>query len=256
MTYTKIEQYKIKKSWQGLSGYILMFGLVLAATIGFKISVNHEISSYDMVLVTIGNINNSLVFHFVVSLISCLSFAGEYAYETYRYILIRPVSLFKLYISKFSSIWFYSLKLLIYIAVLSFISGTIFWGAQSGVVHGKDHIVLDYGLLRIILLYIGIWINMLFIIALSILFSVKFKNQATALIGTMGLLFISIMATDIMPTDIMKYTPIGYFSLIPYLNGINIQWRELISCLLVNTLYCILITMISFLYIKKQDVLV
>lgn len=255
MNYVKTEQYKIKKSWQGLLGYILVFCLVVAVIIGYKIQVDLDISSLDIVLLSLGNINNSLVLHFAVSLISSLLFAGEFTYKTYKYIMIRPVSLYKLFISKLLAIWYYSFKIIIFIAILSYILGIIFCGAGL-VVHGQNYIVLDNGLLRVILFYIGTWVNMLFIITLSIFFSVLFKNQVTTVIGSIGLLLILIMVTNIMPNDILNYTPLGYFNLRSFFDGINIQWMKFSTGLFINILYSVVILELAFLYLKNKDILI
>ncbi len=254
MKYWKTEQYKIKKSWQSLLGYILVFGLVLAVIVGYRVRADFEISALDIVLVSLGNIVNSLILHFAATLTAGLLFAGEFTHQTFKYIMIRPVSLVNLYISKLLAIWYYCAKLISFIAILSFLLGIFFW--EIGVVHGRENVVLDYAILRIFIYYLATWINLVFVIALAIFFAVWLKNQISTVITTMGLFLSLILSTAIIPEELLRWTPIGYFNLHSFLDEHVIQWGQLSIGLALNLIYSIGIVVGSYFHLKNKDILV
>ena len=252
MIYLRAEYYKIKKSWQSLLGYILVIALVVSVVIGFKIRANFTVSSLDIVLISLSNILNSFILHFIMALVTSLLFAGEFVNKTYKYIMIRPISLFQLIISKFLAIWYYCSKLLIFIALISLGLGIIIWG--GGKVHGQNNIVLNNGLLRIILFYISTWINLIFVIVLGIFFSIIFKNQVSTVIATMGFFLILVPTVNIFP-EMLEYTPLIFFDLHSFLSGINIQWAKLTTAIIINIFYSMGIIVVSYLYLSSKDIL-
>lgn len=253
MNYIKTEWYKIKKSWQSKTGYLLVFALVLVIVTGYKVRVDFEISSFDIVLVSLGNIINSLVLHFVVVLVSSLLFAGEFTGKTYKYIMVRPVSPFQIFLGKLFAVWYYAARIMVFVAVFSFFAGMIFWG--SGSVHGQNYTVLDHGLLRIFLFYTGTWVNLFFIITLSGFCAVILKNQLSTVITTMGLFLILIFSTNIKP-DFFNYTPIPYFNLRIFLTTPEIKFGALASGLVITLVYSLTLAIASYFYLKNKDILI
>ncbi|AZR71996.1 hypothetical protein BBF96_00395 [Anoxybacter fermentans] len=252
MKYVRTELFKLRHSLQAIFGYGLALFLILVIIIGYKVRGDFTISGLDITLVSLGNLVNSMTVHFIMVLVTSFLFAGEFTNKTFKYIMIRPVSLGKLFWSKLIALWLYCGQVILFVGIVSLVIGFILWGA--GPVHGEKSIVLEDGLLRPGIFYLGTWINIIFIITLAAFFAVILKNQVSTVITTMGVFILMAISTKVIP-QMMEFSPIGFYNLKPYLVGTVVQWSKIGQGIVVTWGYSVVLFLLSYLILVKKDIL-
>lgn len=251
MNYIGLELYKIVKSIQAKVGFLLISILIIPILAQIKIS-GQSVSAMDIVCITLGNLYRTTIFQVITVLIASLLFSSEFSGSTIKYIMIRPVFLWKLFFAKIVAVWIYSAGLLLFIFFLSSISGLIFWDIRP--LHGPGQAELGSGWLRIFILYFSSWFNTIFIISLALLFGVILKKQVSTIIVTMGTYFLLAFSTSFYKV-IEEVTPLKAHYINPYLWESSIKYIDIFQGNILSFVYALLLINLSFYFIKRAEVI-
>lgn len=157
---------------------------------------------------------------FLVVLVGGDLLAGEATAGTYRMLLTRPVSRFKLITSKFIAGIIYTNLLILWLAILSLgLSVLIFGTGEMIVLRDKVYIfAADDVLWRFVLSYGFAALSMTTVMSLSFLFSSLVENAIGPIVATMAVIIIFIILSA-LPIDFLKN--IKPFLFINHMN----EWR-------------------------------
>jgi ABC-2 type transport system permease protein len=218
LTIINIELYKIFKKWRTYIGFIAIAVLVpiiqLAMLAEGERSLDFMTRNLQQSFVFVGNllngylisyiILNSLVVHipFLVALVAGDLLAGEATAGTYRLLITRPVSRFKVITSKFLSGIIYTNLLVMWLAVISLGLGIFIFGVGELIVIKSSSIIIfpRYDILwRFLLGYLFASLSMMVVASLAFLFSSLVENAIGPIVSTMAIIiaFIIISAIDI-----------------------------------------------------------
>ena len=218
LTLVRIELYKIFKKWRTYIGFIAIAVLVpviqLATLAEGERSLDFMTRNLQQSFVFVGNllngylisyiILNSLVIHipFLIALVAGDLLAGEATAGTYRLLITRPVSRFKILSSKFLSGIIYTNLLVLWLAFISIGLGIIIFGVGELIVIKSSSIVIfpQYDILwRFLLGYSFASLSMMVVASLAFLLSSLVENAIGPIVSTMAIIivFIIISAIDI-----------------------------------------------------------
>jgi ABC-2 type transport system permease protein len=218
LTLVRIELYKIFKKWRTYIGFIAIAVLVpviqLAMLAEGERSLDFMTPYLQQSFVFVGNllngylisyiILNSLVIHipFLIALVAGDLLAGEATAGTYRLLITRPVSRFKILSSKFLSGIIYTNLLVLWLAVISLGLGIIIFGVGELIVIKSSGIIIfpQYDILwRFLLGYSFASLSMMVVASLAFLLSSLVENAIGPIVSTMAIIivFIIISAIDI-----------------------------------------------------------
>ena len=218
LTLVRIELYKIFKKWRTYIGFIAIAILVpviqLAMLAEGERSLDFMTRNLQQSFVFVGNllngylisyiILNGLVIHipFLIALVAGDLLAGEAIAGTYRLLITRPVSRFKILSSKFLSGIIYTNLLVLWLAVISLGLGIIIFGVGELIVIKSSSIVIfpQYDILwRFLLGYSFASLSMMVVASLAFLLSSLVENAIGPIVSTMAIIivFIIISAIDI-----------------------------------------------------------
>jgi ABC-2 type transport system permease protein len=218
ITLIGVELYKIFKKWRTYIGFIAIAVLVpviqLAMLAEGERSLDFMTRNLQQSFVFVGNllngylisyiILNSLVIHipFLIALVSGDLLAGEATAGTYRLLITRPVSRFKLITSKFLSAIIYTNLLVLWLAVISLGLGFLIFGVGELIVIKSSSIIIfpKYDILwRFLSGYSFASLSMMVVASLAFLFSSLVENAIGPIVSTMAIIiaFIIISAIDI-----------------------------------------------------------
>ena len=218
LTLVRIELYKIFKKWRTYIGFIVI--AVLVPVIQFAMLAEGERTLDFMTrylqqsFVFVGNllngylisyiILNSLVIHipFLIALVAGDLLAGEATAGTYRLLITRPISRFKILSSKFLSGIIYTNLLVLWLAIISLGLGIIIFGVGELIVIKNSSIIIfpQYDVLwRFLLGYSFASLSMMVVASLAFLLSSLVENAIGPIVSTMAIIivFIIISAIDI-----------------------------------------------------------
>jgi len=218
LTLVRIELYKIFKKWRTYIGFIVI--AVLVPVIQFAMLAEGERALDFMTrylqqsFVFVGNllngylisyiILNSLVIHipFLIALVAGDLLAGEATAGTYRLLITRPISRFKILSSKFLSGIIYTNLLVLWLAIISLGLGIIIFGVGELIVIKNSSIIIfpQYDVLwRFLLGYSFASLSMMVVASLAFLLSSLVENAIGPIVSTMAIIivFIIISAIDI-----------------------------------------------------------
>jgi ABC-2 type transport system permease protein len=218
LTLVRIELYTIFKKWRTYIGFIAIAVLVpviqLAMLAEGERSLDFMTPYLQQSFVFVGNllngylisyiILNSLVIHipFLIALVAGDLLAGEATAGTYRLLITRPVSRFKILSSKFLSGIIYTNLLVLWLAVISLGLGIIIFGVGELIVIKSSGIIIfpQYDILwRFLLGYSFASLSMMVVASLAFLLSSLVENAIGPIVSTMAIIivFIIISAIDI-----------------------------------------------------------
>jgi ABC-2 type transport system permease protein len=218
LTLVRIELYKIFKKWRTYIGFIAIAVLVpviqLAMLAEGERALDFMTPYLQQSFVFVGNllngylisyiILNSLVIHipFLIALVAGDLLAGEATAGTYRLLITRPVSRFKILSSKFLSGIIYTNLLVLWLAVISLGLGIIIFGVGELIVIKSSGIIIfpQYDILwRFLLGYSFASLSMMVVASLAFLLSSLVENAIGPIVSTMAIIivFIIISAIDI-----------------------------------------------------------
>jgi ABC-2 type transport system permease protein len=218
ITLISVELYKIFKKWRTYIGFIAIAVLVpviqLAMLAEGERSLDFMTRNLQQSFVFVGNllngylisyiILNSLVIHipFLIALVAGDLLAGEATAGTYRLLISRPVSRFKLISSKFISGIIYTNLLVLWLAIISLGLGILIFGVGELIVIKSSGIIIfpKYDILwRFLLGYTFASLSMMVVASLAFLLSSLVENAIGPIVSTMAIIiaFIIISAIDI-----------------------------------------------------------
>jgi len=218
LTLVRIELYKIFKKWRTYIGFIAIAVLVtviqLAILAEGERSLDFMTRNLQQSFVFVGNllngylisyiILNSLVIHipFLITLVAGDLLAGEATAGTYRLLITRPVSRFKILSSKFLSGIIYTNLLVLWLAVISLGLGIIIFGVGELIVIKSSSIIIfpKYDIFwRFLFGYSFASLSMMVVASLAFLFSSLVESAIGPIVSTMAIIiaFIIISAIDI-----------------------------------------------------------
>lgn len=218
ITLVRIELYKIFRKWRTYIGFIAIGVLVPVILIAMHFEGHRTLDFMTRNLrqsfVFVGNLLNmyliayfilgSLTVHipFLITLVAGDLLAGEATAGTYRILITRPVTRFRVTLSKFIAGLIYSNLLVLFLAVISLGLGLIIFGTgelmvvRSGtlIIFAKNDIIW-----RFLLAYGFAGLAMSVVCSLAFLFSSLVENAIGPIVATMAIIivFIIISAIDL-----------------------------------------------------------
>jgi ABC-2 type transport system permease protein len=217
-TLIRIELSKIFRKWRTYIGFLAIAVLVpiiqIAMLVEGERSINFMTRNLQQSFVFVGNllngylisyaILNALVVHipFLITLVAGDLLAGEATAGTYRILVTRPVSRFKIVLSKFLSGLIYTNLLVLFLAIMSLGIGLLVFGVGELIVIKNVNILIlsrTDVLWRFILAYGFASLSMTVVLALAFLFSSLVENAIGPIVSTMAIIivFVIISALDI-----------------------------------------------------------
>lgn len=217
-TLIRIELSKIFRKWRTYIGFLAIAVLVpiiqIAMLVEGERSINFMTRNLQQSFVFVGNllngylisyaILNALVVHipFLITLVAGDLLAGEATAGTYRILVTRPVSRFKIVFSKFLGGLIYTNLLVLFMAIMSLGIGLLVFGVGELIVIKNVNILIlsrTDVFWRFILAYGFATLSMTVVLALTFLFSSLVENAIGPIVSTMAIIivFVIISALDI-----------------------------------------------------------
>ena len=211
-----IELYKIFKKWRTYIGFIAIAVLIPIIQIAMlnegEKSLDFMTRNIQQSFIFVGNllnaylisyiIFNALTIHipFLVALVAGDLLAGEATAGTYRLLVTRPVSRFKLVTSKFLAGIIYTNLLVLWLAVLSLGLGMIIFSDGELIVVKSSTVIIfarDDVFWRFVLAYGFAALSMSVVTALAFLFSALVENAIGPIVSTMAIIIIFVIISAI-----------------------------------------------------------
>ncbi len=216
ITLVRIELYKIFKKWRTYIGFIAIAVLVPVIEVAMLLegarSLNFMTRNLQQSFVFVGNllngylvsyiILNALTIHipFLIALVAGDLLAGEATAGTYRMLVTRPISRFKIVTSKFLAGAIYTNLLVFWLAVISLVLGFFMFGIGELIVIRSSTIIIfsrDDVFWRFILGYGFAALSMMVVTSLAFLFSSLVENAIGPIVTTMAIIIVFIIISAI-----------------------------------------------------------
>ena len=237
----QIELYKIFKKWRTYIGFIAIgvLGVIIQIAMLYEGQKSLDFMTQNLrdSFVFVGNllngflisylILNMLTVHipFLIALVAGDLLAGEATAGTYRILLTRPVSRFKVVSSKFIAGNIYTFLLILWLAIVSMGVGAILFGfGELIVIRPSGVLILDRAdvLWRFLLAYGFAVLGMSVVCSLALFFSSLVENAIGPIVSTMAVIIVFIIVSEIK-IDLFK-------SIRPYLfTNYILSWRMFFS---------------------------
>jgi ABC-2 type transport system permease protein len=216
LTLIMIELYKIFKKWRSYIGFLVI--AVIVPVINFAMlaegqrSLDFMTRNLQQSFVFVGNLLNgylisyfiltSLAVHipFLITLVAGDLLAGEATAGTYRLLITRPVSRFKIVTSKFIAGLIYSNLLVFWLALISLGLGISIFGVGELIVIKSSGIIIfarEDVLWRFIIAYGFAALSMTLVTALAFFFSSLVENAIGPIISTMAVIIVFLILSNI-----------------------------------------------------------
>jgi ABC-2 type transport system permease protein len=272
----KHELIKTYFKWRTYIGFIAIAVLVPVVQAAFKLEggtiVKRMTRGLDQDFLLIGNffngyfvtqlIMNSLWVHipFLISLVAGDQLAGEATGGTFRLLLIRPASRTRILFAKYITTLFYSYTLVAFLALVSLGMGLALFGSGPLIVPGKAFTIIPVGELmwRMCIAFGLAAFSMWCVASLAFLFSSLVENAIGPIIGTMTVIIIFLIISNI-PVDLFKDLRPYFFT--SYLNVWQkaledpIPWQTIRNHLAIIGGHCIGFYLITWYIFVKKDIL-
>lgn len=170
----------------------------------------------------------------IIAIFTAVNFAGEYQNGQLRTTLLRPVSKWSVYLSKFTVMSIFSAFLLACLLCITYVCGAIMFGAYGDVIvfkelfsAGKGFLILNEKIAwqRLIMLYTFAVYSMTYLVAMFMLFASVTKKVSHTIVISLGVYYTSyILETipfmkyikDYLPTRYLAVWRVAVFSDIPW----------------------------------------
>jgi len=272
-----IELYKIYRKWRTYIGFIAIAVLIPVIEIALKVEGDRSIESMTRQLqqsfIFVGNLLNtyfvsylimySLTVHipFLIALVSGDLLAGEATGGTYRILLTRPVSRFKIVSSKFLAGLIYTFSLILFLAVISLGLGYFLLGTgELMVLKGGIITVLAKNdvLRRFLLAYGYAMLSMWVVSSIAFLFSALVENAIGPIISTMAIIIIFLIVSAINVNifqDIKPYLFTSYMgSWISFFED-PLDTAEITKAVLIMSGHIVVLFGLAVYFFKRKDIL-
>ena len=197
---------------------------------------------------------------FLVMLVAGDVVAGEGAAGTFRIILTRRVSRFKILIAKLIATYLYTILLITFFVIMSLGLGSLWLGVGDLVVFDKGILILPQEMVwvRFALAFGFATFVMLVVTTLCFMFSSMVNNGIGPIIGAMAIIIIGLAIANI-PIDIFEkispYIFTSYFDIWQKAFFDPIPWRDIGNDAIVLTTYTLVFIIISSVHFIKKDIL-
>ena len=209
----------------------------------------------DLILTALYNL-----FPLAIVLIAGEILAGEATGGTYRLILTRPISRFKILISKFIAGGIYTASVLLWMVFVSLLVSLIIFGTGELLVVDNGIIIFaqDDILWRFALGYAHIFLSMLLVFTLTMLFSSFVENAIGPIIAVMSLLLILVIISQLPFEFTQEFKPYIFTNYMPNWRGFfsyEIEWDEIIKSIFILTGHTIVFLILTIFIFLKKDIL-
>lgn len=272
-----IELYKIFKKWRTYIGFIaiglIVSLIVIAMSIEGSRSINYLTRNLQQSFVFVGSLLNGylvsymvlggLYVHipFLITLVAGDLLAGEATAGTYRMLITRPISRFKLVSSKFLAGLIYTFSLIFWLAIISLGLGILVFGIGELLVVNSSQIVIFAKadiLWRFFLAYGFACLSMSVVTSIAFFFSSLVENAIGPIITTMAIIIVFLIISSIPISffqDIKPFLFTTYMSSWKDFFESPIDFSNLIKSVLVLLGHIILLFGITFYIFRKKDIL-
>ncbi|MCF8367796.1 MAG: ABC transporter permease [Bacteroidales bacterium] len=272
----KIELYKIaksKRSYIGIFAVILIILIAQAAMLWEGQSM-HEFLTKNLAdaFYMQGNLVNGYLMTYIVLnflwvhvpllivIVTGDLFSGEAHGGTFRLLLTRPVSRFKLVTAKFLTALVYTFILMAVFAIVSLGLGVLIFGkGDLMVIYTSVNILPEHDIFWRFMWAFGFgFIGMATVASLSLLLSSMSNNSLSPILSTMAIIILFTLITT-FDFSIFKY--IKPFLLTNYLDswqllfGLEVDKAHLIKDSLILILHIIIFYSVTLFYFNKKDIL-
>ncbi|MBK9191609.1 MAG: ABC transporter permease subunit [Crocinitomicaceae bacterium] len=205
---------------------------------------------------------NVLIIH--VPILICLVtgdiISGEAANGSLRLLLQRPYGRVKIYMAKWLAGTIYTIGLILFLALSSYILGYLLFGEGDLIVFRKGIHVFEASDVSWRFVYafgMGI-LSMMVVASLSIMISSFTSNSIGPIVGTIAILIvlniISTVAVNLMQ-PVLPYIFTTHFIKWQYFFETEIEWSAIYTGVFVQIGYIILFTTIGLVNFKRKDIL-
>ncbi len=272
-----IELYKIFRKWRTYIGFIAIGILVPVILIAMHFeghrTLNFMTRNLQQSFVFVGNLLNmyliayfifgSLTVHipFLITLVAGDLLAGEATAGTYRILITRPVTRFKVTLSKFIAGVIYSNLLVLWLAVISLGLGLVIFGTGELMVIKSGTIIIfaKHDILwRFLLAYGFAGLAMTVVCSLAFLFSSLVENAIGPIVATMAIIivFIIISAIDLNVFKTIKpYLFTTYISSWRLFFDKPVDFGEIIKSTLILLAHVVGLFAITAFIFRRKDIL-
>ncbi len=196
---------------------------------------------------------------FLIMLVAGDVVAGEGAAGTFRIILTRRVSRFKILIAKLIATYFYTIILILFFAIMSLGLGSLWLGIGDLVVFDKGILILaqEMAWVRFALAFVFATFVMLVVATLCFMFSSMVNNGIGPIVGAMAIIIIGLAIANI-PIDIFQkispYIFTSYFDIWQKAFFDPIPWKDIGIDAIILTIYMLVFIIISTVQFIRKDI--
>ena len=246
---------------------LIIWGFSKGAT-GIEQDIMHQLEGSFIIVGSIFNgflvtyiTMNFLWVHipFLIMLVAGDVVAGEGAAGTFRIILTRRVSRFKILIAKLIAAYLYTIILILFFAIMSLGLGSLWLGIGDLVVFDEGILILsqEVAWARFALAFVFAIFVMLVVTTLCFMFSSMVNNGIGPIVGAMAIIIIGLALANI-PIDIFEkispYLFTSYFDIWQKAFFDPIPWRDIGNDAIVLTIYTLVFLIISTVQFIRRDI--
>lgn len=205
---------------------------------------------------------NSLWVHvpFLIALVAGDQLAGEATAGTFRLLLIRPASRTRLLLAKYAATLFYSFTLVAFLAFVSLGLGTTLFGSGDLMVPGQTLTILPQSELplRMLIAFSLATLSMWCVASLAFLFSSLVENAIGPIIGTMTVIIMFIVISNIQIDffeSVKPYLFTSYFNVWQKAFEDPLPWETITRHAGILAGFCIGFYLVTWYIFVRKDVL-
>ena len=205
---------------------------------------------------------NSLIIHIpiLICLVTGDSIAGEASTGTLRLILQKPYSRTQIYLAKSVSGFIYTISLIIFLALMTYVLGYFLFGSGDLIVlrRGVTVISSDDVVWRFCLAFCSGALSMLVVASLSMMISSFVNNAIGPIVGTISIIIgLNIIFTLGAPLfkDVIPYIFTSHFIKWQYFFDFQIEIEKLKLSVIVQIAYIIVFNTIGIFHFNRKDIL-
>jgi ABC-2 type transport system permease protein len=276
MQLTLIELFKIIKRQRTYIGFLAIFLTVGA----MQLAMYYE--GEELISIAIQNLENdfrlegkiintnlmtyillnSLIIHIpiLICLVTGDSIAGEASSGTLRLILQKPYSRTQIYLAKALSGFIYTISLIIFLALMTYVLGYFLFGSGDLIVLRRGVTVLssDDVVWRFGLAFCSGTLSMLVVASLSMMISSFVNNAIGPIVGTISIIIgLNIIFTLGAPLfkNLIPYIFTSHFIKWQYFFDFQIEIDKLKLSVIVQLAYIIVFNTIGIFHFNRKDIL-